>query len=89
MTALILSPSTCPASWAGVLGEGSIFAGAMEENSSGYPDCRCVFYDAFKAAIEAGTRPETHIGIITPVIGMRKAEIIKLGIELGAPLHLT
>ncbi len=76
-------------SWAEVLGARAIFAGAVEEDSSGYPDCRRAFYDAFEAAIDAGTRPETHIRIITPIIGMRKAEIIKLGMELGAPLHLT
>jgi 7-cyano-7-deazaguanine synthase len=77
------------ASWAEVLGAGAIFAGAVEEDSSGYPDCRRAFYDAFETAIEAGTRPETHIRIITPVIGLRKAEIIKLGLELDAPLRLT
>ena len=77
------------ASWAEVLEAGAIFAGAVEEDSSGYPDCRRTFYDAFEAAIEAGTRTETHIRIITPVIGLRKAAIIKLGTELRAPLHLT
>ncbi len=77
------------ASWAEVLGAGAIFAGAVEEDSSGYPDCRRTFYDAFEAAIETGTRPETHIRIITPVIGLRKAAIIQLGTELRAPLHLT
>ncbi len=77
------------ASRAEVLGAGAIFSGAVEEDSSGYPDCRRTFYDAFEAAIEAGTRTETHIRIITPVIGMRKAAIIQLGTELRAPLHLT
>ncbi len=77
------------ASWAEALGAGAIFAGAVEEDSSCYPDCRRIFFDAFEAAIEAGTRPETHIRIITPVIGMRKAVIVKLGLELSAPLHLT
>ncbi|UCH63828.1 MAG: 7-cyano-7-deazaguanine synthase QueC [Fidelibacterota bacterium] len=77
------------ASWAEVLEAGAIFAGAVEEDSSGYPDCRRTFYDAFEAAIEAGTLPETHIRVITPVIGLRKAVIIQLGTELRAPLHLT
>ncbi len=72
-----------------MLEAGAIFAGAVEEDSSGYPDCRRAFYDAFETTIEAGTRPETHIRIITPVIAMRKAAIIKLGLELDAPLHLT
>jgi 7-cyano-7-deazaguanine synthase len=77
------------ASWAEVLGARAIFAGAVEEDSSGYPDCRREFYDAFEAAIAAGTRPETNIHILTPVIGLRKTEIIKKGMELNAPLQLT
>ena len=76
-------------SWAEVLGASEIFVGAVAEDSSGYPDCRREFYDAFEKAIELGTRPGTHIRIITPVIGLRKWEIVRLGIELGAPLHLT
>lgn len=77
------------ASWAEVLGAHAIFAGAVEEDSSGYPDCRRAFFDAFESAIAAGTRPKTDIRILTPVIEMRKSEIIKQGMELGAPLHLT
>ncbi len=76
-------------SWAEVLGAKVIFVGAVEEDSSGYPDCRRVFYDAFEAAIDTGTRPETRIRIVTPIIGLCKAEIIRLGMELDAPLHLT
>ncbi len=82
----ILSAAT---SWAEVLGAEVIFVGAVAEDSSGYPDCRREFYDAFEVAIKVGTRPETHIRIITPVIELRKSEIVKRGIELGAPLHLT
>jgi 7-cyano-7-deazaguanine synthase len=76
-------------SWAEVLGAPAIFFGAVEEDSSGYPDCRREFYDAFNAAIKAGTKPTTSIRVITPVIGMSKAEIVLRGIELGAPFHLT
>jgi 7-cyano-7-deazaguanine synthase len=76
-------------SWAEVLGATEIFVGAVAEDSSGYPDCRREFYDAFERAIELGTRPETHIRIVTPVIGLRKWEIVRQGIEFGAPLHLT
>lgn len=76
-------------SWAEVIGANCIYIGAVAEDSSGYPDCRPEFYDAFQRAIEVGTRPETHIEIVTPVIYMRKSEIIKRGIELGAPLQLT
>ncbi len=76
-------------SWAEVIGARKIYIGAVEEDSSGYPDCREVFYQAFNRAIEAGTRPETRIEIVTPLIHMQKGDIVKKGIELGAPLHLT
>lgn len=76
-------------SWAEVTGAGRIYIGAVAEDSSGYPDCRPEFYEAFEKTIEAGTKPETHIEIRTPIIHLRKAEIVKKGMELGAPLHLT
>jgi 7-cyano-7-deazaguanine synthase len=76
-------------SWAEVIGASKIFIGAVEEDSSGYPDCRQEFYDAFNEAVELGTKPESKISIITPVINMKKWEIVKLGIELGAPLKLS
>ena len=76
-------------SWAEVIGADAVAIGAVEEDSSGYPDCRQVFYEAFEKAIETGTRPETSILLLTPVIGLDKAEIVRRGIELGAPLHLA
>ena len=76
-------------SWAEVLNAKAVFMGAVFEDSSGYPDCRPEFFDAFRKIIKAGTKPETEIKIITPVIRMSKAEIVKKGIELDAPLHLT
>ena len=76
-------------SWAEVIGATKIFIGAVEEDSSGYPDCRETFYKAFNKAIETGTKPETRIEIVTPLIHMKKSEIVKKGVELGAPLHLT
>jgi 7-cyano-7-deazaguanine synthase len=76
-------------SWAEVLGAARVYIGAVEEDSSGYPDCRSVFYDAFNEAVRAGTRPGTHIEVVTPLIHMRKSEIVRLGWTLGAPLHLT
>jgi 7-cyano-7-deazaguanine synthase len=76
-------------SWAEVIGAGAIFIGAVAEDGSGYPDCRPEYYRVFQELIRVGTRPETRIEIITPVIAMRKSEIIRRGIELGAPLHLT
>ncbi|MBV9960351.1 MAG: 7-cyano-7-deazaguanine synthase QueC [Acidobacteria bacterium] len=76
-------------SWAEVIGAGSIYIGAVAEDSSGYPDCRPEFYEAFERAIEVGTKPETVIKIRTPVIALSKAEIILRGLELEAPLALT
>jgi 7-cyano-7-deazaguanine synthase len=77
------------ASWAEVLGARAIYIGAVAEDSSGYPDCRPEFYAAFQQAIDTGTRPETRVEIKTPVIHLRKAEIIRRGLSLGAPLELT
>jgi 7-cyano-7-deazaguanine synthase len=76
-------------SWAEAIGAGSIYIGAVAEDSSGYPDCRPEYYQVFQELIRVGTRPETRIQIITPVIALKKNEIIRRGIELGAPLHLT
>jgi 7-cyano-7-deazaguanine synthase len=77
------------ASWAEVLGATAIFVGAVWEDSSGYPDCRPVFYEAFEEAIRQGTRPETDIRILTPVIGMKKCEIVRRGVEMGVPFEKT
>jgi len=76
-------------SWAEVIGASRIFIGAVEEDSSGYPDCRQEFYDAFNTAAALGTKPDSEISIVTPVINMKKWEIVKLGVELGAPLELS
>jgi len=76
-------------SWAEVIGATAIFVGAVAEDSSGYPDCRPEYYRVFEELARVGTRPETQIAIETPVIGMRKSEIVRRGIELGAPLGLT
>ena len=76
-------------SWAEVIGANSVFIGAVAEDSSGYPDCRAEYYRVFAELVRAGTRPETQIEIVTPVIELRKSAIVRRGIELGAPLHLT
>jgi 7-cyano-7-deazaguanine synthase len=76
-------------SWAEVSGARRIYIGAVAEDSSGYPDCRPEFYDAFEQVIHRGTRPETTIEIVTPVIALHKSEIVRRGFELDAPLHLT
>jgi 7-cyano-7-deazaguanine synthase len=76
-------------SWAEVIGASRVFIGAVEEDSSGYPDCRKDYYRAFNRLVEVGTKPGTYIEIVTPLIEMRKSEIVSEGIELGAPLDLT
>src|SRR5438094_1204209 len=76
-------------SWAEVLGAKKIFIGAVAEDSSGYPDCRPEYYEAFNRVIRAGTRPETELEIATPVIHLRKSEIVRRGRELGAPFELS
>jgi len=76
-------------SWAEVIEARKIFIGAVEEDSSGYPDCRETFYQAFNKVIEMGTKPETRVEIVTPLIHLKKGEIVKRGVELGAPLRLT
>jgi 7-cyano-7-deazaguanine synthase len=75
--------------WGEVLGAGAIFIGAVSEDSSGYPDCRPAFYEAFQQVIDRGTRPETHLRIVTPVIGMKKEEIVRRGAALAAPFEKT
>jgi 7-cyano-7-deazaguanine synthase len=75
-------------SWAEVLGAEKVYIGAVEPDSSGYPDCRPAYYKAFNEVVKAGTK-EGRIQVVTPLIAMRKTEIIRLGLELGAPFDLT
>lgn len=75
-------------SWAEVIGAKKIFIGAVEQDSSGYPDCRPAYYEAFNQVIRTGTAA-ADIEVLTPLIAMRKAEIVRLGLELGAPFDLT
>jgi 7-cyano-7-deazaguanine synthase len=75
-------------SWAEVIGAEKVYIGAVEQDSSGYPDCRPAYYEAFNQVIKTGTK-DGRIEIVTPLIGMRKAEIVQLGLELGAPFDLT
>ena len=76
-------------SWAEVLGAEAIFVGAVWEDSSGYPDCRPEFYRAFEEAARVGTRPETTLRIVTPLIDLSKAEIVRRGLGLGVPFEKT
>jgi 7-cyano-7-deazaguanine synthase len=75
-------------SWAEVLGAETVIIGAVEQDSSGYPDCRPAYYDAFNELIKQGTKEGT-IRVETPLIAMRKSEIVQLGVELGAPFHVS
>ena len=75
-------------SWAEVLGANTVTIGAVEQDSSGYPDCRPAYYEAFNRLIRQGTK-EGKIRVETPLIGMRKSQIVRLGVELGAPLHVS
>ena len=76
-------------SWSEVIGAERIYIGAVEQDSPGYPDCRRSFFDAFSRVADLGTRPETRIQLCTPLIEMSKSEIVRTGMELGAPLQLT
>lgn len=76
-------------SWAEVIGAERIYVGAVAADSSGYPDCRPDYYETFRRLVRAGTRPETRIEIVAPLISLHKHEIVKKGIELGAPLQLS
>ncbi len=75
-------------SWAEVLGARTVFIGAVEQDSSGYPDCRPAYYEAFNRLIVEGTK-EGDIRVVTPLIQLRKSEIVQLGVELGAPFHVS
>lgn len=76
-------------SWAEVIGAQRIFIGAVEEDSSGYPDCRKEFYAAFNQLIKLGTKPTSDIQIITPVIEMKKSAIVRLGLDMNVPFELS
>lgn len=76
-------------SWGEVIGARRVFIGAVWEDSSGYPDCRPEYYKVFNELVRVGTKPETQIEIVTPLIHLTKEAIVQRGIELGAPLHLT
>lgn len=76
-------------SWAEVIEGGRIYVGAVAEDSSGYPDCRPEFYAAFQRVIDLGTKPQTTVEIRTPIVAMKKREIVLRGQSLRAPLELT
>jgi 7-cyano-7-deazaguanine synthase len=77
------------AAWAEAIGAERIVIGAVEQDAPGYPDCRPAFYEAANRLLGLGSRPETRLTVETPVIAMKKAEVVRLGMKLGAPFHLT
>ena len=80
---------TIAVSWGEVIGARKVFIGAVEQDSPGYPDCKPAYYEVFNRLIKAGTKPDTCIEVETPLIDKSKTEIVKLGIALKAPLHLS
>jgi 7-cyano-7-deazaguanine synthase len=80
--------ATC-VSWAEVLGATAIFVGFVEEDSSGYPDCREAFLKSFEQTANLGTKPETRLAFHAPLLHLRKSGIVRKGLELDAPLHLS
>lgn len=82
----ILSIAT---SWAEVLGAPKIFIGAVEEDSSGYPDCRKIFYEKFNDLLSFSFKKGVDIQVVTPLIDMKKRDIVLLGNRLKAPIELT
>ncbi len=77
------------ASWAEVIEAGALFIGAVEDDSSGYPDCRASFFEAMQQVINLGTKPSTNIKIVTPIINFSKMQIVQKSMELNVPLQLT
>ena len=76
-------------SWAEVIKAGTIYIGAIQQDNPDYPDCRAEYYDAFNGLVEVGTKPTTNIKVVTPLLNMSKADIVKKGIELEAPIQLS
>ena len=76
-------------SWAEVIGATAIYVGFVEEDGSGYPDCTEAFLRSFEATANLGTKPETKLEFRAPLIHLRKGQIVRRGLELGAPLHLS
>ncbi|MFQ5861999.1 MAG: 7-cyano-7-deazaguanine synthase QueC [Candidatus Brocadiales bacterium] len=76
-------------SWAEVVGAEKVFIGAVEDDRIGYPDCREQYYRIFNKLVDVGTRPETRITVETPLIHMKKGDIVRRGVSLGAPFHLS
>jgi 7-cyano-7-deazaguanine synthase len=75
-------------SWAEVMTATILYIGANQEDSPGYPDCRPSFYEAFNRVIQEGTKA-ADIEVITPVISMKKKDIVLKGKDLNVPFELS
>jgi len=75
--------------WAETLGARFVYYGAVSQDSSGYPDCRPEFVEAFNELAKVGTRPETRVKVRAPLVNQTKAEIVKAALEMGLPLEAT
>ena len=76
-------------SWAETINAESVYIGAVQQDSPDYPDCRPEYYKAYSKLVDVGTKPSTNIKVITPLLNMSRSEIVKKGIEIGAPLQLS
>ena len=74
-------------SWAEVIGARNVYIGAVEADSSGYPDCRPEFYAAMNEAIRLGTRDGSGIVVKAPFIGLLKKDIVLMGKSMGVPFE--
>ncbi len=70
-------------------GAEALFIGVVEEDSSGYPDCRDSYIKSMEESINLGTKDETKLEIKMPLVHLQKSEIVKKSIELGVPLEDT
>ena len=70
-------------------GATAMYIGVVQEDSSGYPDCTDEFINDMKKAINQGTKEDTHIDILTPLVHLSKAQIVQEAMKLNVPLEHT
>jgi len=76
-------------SWAEAIGARRVFIGIVEEDAAGYPDCRRSYLKALNEVVRLGTRTGSRLRVEAPLVGLCKADIVRLGLKLGAPFELT
>ena len=70
-------------------GAEAIAIGVVEEDSSGYPDCREAYIKSMQESVNLGTKESTRIEIKMPLVHLKKSQIVQKALELGVPLELT